>query len=48
MVKLKCHKIFIEVIVIPLGEGMSRTALYHFNEFYGFFINLFPKGKKRI
>jgi len=38
VVKLKCHKTSIEVIVVPLREGMSWRALYHFNKFYGFFL----------
>jgi len=38
MVKLKCHKTFIEVIVEALCEGADLAFFDHFKKFYGFFV----------
>jgi len=38
MVKLNCHKAFIEVIVEALCEGGDLAFFDHFKKFYGFFV----------
>ena len=47
MVELKSHKTFLEVIKIPLGEGVAGQALDPFNQFYGFFLLRAVKFKSR-